>query len=107
MHDSAASFKADVEQSMHSHVDEVEALWDDREHGSSSSSSSHSHSSSFVSTTDIERKARDFRRKKLVRTSAVPSWYKHRNGGKTHVLSGAARVRKFRPGSSYSWNSFF
>lgn len=104
VHESAASFKADVEQSMSSHVDEVEALWDGREHVSSSTTSS---THSYVSTTDIERKARDFRRKKLVRTSAVPSWYKHRHGGKTHVLSGAARVRKFRPGSSKSKSSFF
>ncbi|KFI05373.1 Sec-independent protein translocase protein TatB [Massilia sp. BSC265] len=104
VHESAQSFKDEVEQSMASHVDEVEALWDGREHTSSPSSSG---TSSFVSTADIERKARDFRRKKLVRTSSVPAWYKHRNGGKTHVLSGAARVRKFRPGSSKSKTSFF
>ena len=109
VHESAQSFKDEVEQSMSSHVDEVEALWDGREHVSSSSSSSTSYSggASFVSTSDIERKARDFRRKKLVRTSSVPAWYKHRHGGKTHVLSGAARVRKFRPGSSKSKTSFF
>ncbi len=108
VHESAASFKDEVEQSMSSHVDEVEALWDGREHVSSSSSSTSSSGTyPFVSTGDIERKARDFRRKKLVRTSAVPAWYKHRNGGKTHVLSGAARVRKFRPGSSKSKTSFF
>jgi sec-independent protein translocase protein TatB len=106
VHESAQSFKDEVEQSMSSHVDEVEALWDGREHVSSSSTSS-SGMSSFVSTSDIERKARVFRRKKLVRTSAVPAWYKHRHGGKTHVLSGAARVRKFRPGSSKSKTSFF
>jgi sec-independent protein translocase protein TatB len=103
VHESAQSFKDEVEQSMSSHVDVVEALWDGREHVSPSASST----ASFVSTTDIERKARDFRRKKLVRTSAVPAWYKHRNGGKTHVLSGAARVRKFRPASSKSKTSFF
>ena len=105
VHESAQSFKDEVEHSMSSHVDEVEALWDGREHVSSSSSSSSS-GVSFVSTADIERKARDFRRKKLVRTSSVPAWYKHRNGGKTHVLSGAARVRKFRPASK-SKTSFF
>ena len=105
VHESAQSFKDDVEQSVSSHVDEVEALWDGREHASSSSTSSGR--SSFVSTSDIERKARDFRRKKLVRTSSVPAWYKHRHGGKTHVLSGAARVRKFRPASSKSKSSFF
>jgi hypothetical protein len=49
---------------------------------------------------DIERKARDFRRKKLVKTSSVPAWYKNRHGARQHVLSGAARVRKFRPGAS-------
>ena len=103
VHESAESFKSEVEQSMSSHVDEVEALWDGKEHTSSSSTST----SSFVSTTAIDRKARDFRRKKLVRTSAIPAWYKHRNGGKTHVLSGAARVRKFRPSSSKSKSSFF
>ncbi|MEX5745464.1 Sec-independent protein translocase protein TatB [Massilia sp. X63] len=105
VHESAQSFKSEVEQSMSSHVDEVEALWDNREHTGSTSSSSSTHA--YVSTADIERKARDFRRKKLVRTSSVPAWYKHRNGGKTHVLSGAARVRKFRPGSSKSKTSFF
>jgi sec-independent protein translocase protein TatB len=55
---------------------------------------------------DLERKARDFRRNKLVRTSAIPAWYKQRHGGKTHVISGAARVRRFRPGVK-SHSSFF
>jgi len=103
VHESAQSFKEEVEQSVRGHVDEVEALWD----GSHSESPSLSSPTSFANATDIERKARDFRRKKLVRTSAVPSWYKHRHGGKTHVLSGAARVRKFRPASVHSKTSFF
>ena len=55
---------------------------------------------------DLERKAKDFRRNKLVRTSAIPAWYKQRHGGKTHVISGAARVRRFRPGVK-SNTSFF
>ncbi len=38
--------------------------------------------------------------------SAVPVWYKQRNGGKMHVLSGAARVAKFRPGGK-SQGSFY
>ena len=53
-----------------------------------------------------ERKAREFRRKKLVRSSAIPAWYKQRHGGKMHVISGAARVTKFRP-SGASHASFF
>ncbi|QDZ30234.1 Sec-independent protein translocase protein TatB [Noviherbaspirillum sp. UKPF54] len=45
-------------------------------------------------------KAKDFRKKKLARNSAVPSWYKKQTGRKTHVLSGAARVAKYRPASA-------
>lgn len=45
-------------------------------------------------------KAKDFRKKKLARTSSVPSWYKKQTGRKTHVLSGAARVAKYRPASA-------
>ncbi|WP_019139630.1 Sec-independent protein translocase protein TatB [Noviherbaspirillum massiliense] len=45
----------------------------------------------------IAVKAKDFRRKKLARTSAIPSWYKRHNGYRTHVISGAARVAKYRP----------
>jgi sec-independent protein translocase protein TatB len=45
----------------------------------------------------IARKSREFRRKKLVRSAAVPVWYKQRTGAKMHVISGAARVARFRP----------
>jgi sec-independent protein translocase protein TatB len=45
-------------------------------------------------------KAKDFRRKKLARTSAIPSWYKRQNGHRTRVISGAARVAKYRPSGS-------
>jgi sec-independent protein translocase protein TatB len=44
-------------------------------------------------------KARDFRKNKLARTSAIPSWYKKQNGRKSRVISGAARVAKYRPAS--------
>ncbi len=42
-------------------------------------------------------KAKDFRRKKLARTSAIPSWYKRQSSHKTRVISGAARVARYRP----------
>ena len=100
VHESAASFKEEVERSMSSHVDEVEALWDGR--------ASHDSGNTITPTAaDIDRKAKDFRRKKLVRTSSVPAWYKNRHGTKRHVMSGAARVRKFRPGSAGKSNSSF
>ena len=105
--DRAQSFKNDVESatsdfesSVTSHVDEVEALWDGR--------ATHDSGNTIAPTVaDIDRKARDFRRKKLVRTSSVPAWYKNRHGTKRHVMSGAARVRKFRPGSASKSNSSF
>ncbi len=59
-----------------------------------------------ATVSDQERKAREFRRKKLVRSAAVPLWYKQRHGGKMHVISGAARVKKFRPGAS-STSTFY
>jgi len=91
------SFGAEVENTVSSHLGEVESAW----RGDTASSSS-----SYVTPDDIERKAREFRRKKLVKTSSVPAWYKNRHGGRQHVLSGAARVRKFRPGTK-SNTSFF
>ena len=35
-----------------------------------------------------------------LKRAAVPSWYKQRNGVRTHAQSGAARVARFRPRSS-------
>ena len=47
--------------------------------------------------TSIARKAREFRRKKLVRNSALPAWYKQQQGSKSRILSASARVAKYRP----------
>jgi sec-independent protein translocase protein TatB len=91
------SFGAEVENTVSSHLGEVESAW--RVDAMASSMPS-------ATPDDIERKAREFRRKKLVKTSSIPSWYKNRHGGRQHVLSGAARVRKFRPGAK-SNTSFF
>jgi sec-independent protein translocase protein TatB len=91
------SFGSEVQNTVSSHIGEVESAW------RGDSASSHAPT---VTSDDIERKARDFRRKKLVKTSSVPAWYKNRHGGRQHVLSGAARVRKFRPGAK-STTTFF
>jgi sec-independent protein translocase protein TatB len=55
----------------------------------------------------VSVKAKEFRRKKLHRTSAIPSWYKRQHGHKSHVISGAARVAKFRPRSNRPKSQFF
>lgn len=53
-------------------------------------------------------KAKDFRKKKLARTSAIPSWYKKQSGRRTRVLSGAARVAKYRPaGTARKTSAYF
>jgi sec-independent protein translocase protein TatB len=51
-------------------------------------------------------KAKEFRRKKLARNSAIPGWYRQRHGGKARVVSAAARVARYRPGAKSS-TSFF
>jgi sec-independent protein translocase protein TatB len=96
--ESAHSFKTEVEKSVSSSIGEVEAAWRGDVPAAPPPPS--------ASMTDLERKARDFRRKKLVRTSALPAWYKNRAGVKGRVLSGAERVRKYRPGAK-SNTSFF
>lgn len=95
--EAAHSIKADVENSIGKDLDDVQASW--RGHISSDDRPS-------ATMSDLERKARDFRRKKLMRNAAVPGWYKQRHGGKTHIVSGAARVKKFRPRASTP-TSFF
>jgi sec-independent protein translocase protein TatB len=60
-----------------------------------------------ASEAHLARKAKEFRRKKLVRNSAIPGWYKQRHGGKMHIVSGAARVAKYRPASTKSPTSFY
>ncbi|MFC3110606.1 Sec-independent protein translocase protein TatB [Undibacterium arcticum] len=54
----------------------------------------------------LAQKAKNFRRKKLARSSAIPAWYKQQHGTKMRVTSGAARVAKHRPGRK-SAHSFF
>ena len=106
--DAAHSVKQSVEKSMHGvensisgNLAEVENAW----RGDSSSYEGHhdAHEAMLRATNDdLARKAREFRRKKLVRNSAVPGWYKQRHGGKQHVQSAAARVARFRPRASSS-----
>jgi sec-independent protein translocase protein TatB len=97
--ETAQSIRADVEHSIARNIDDVEAAW--RDHPAVDGDGAPA-----ATVGDLERKARDFRRKKLMRNAAVPGWYKQRHGGKTHIMSGAARVKKFRPRVSNP-SSFF
>jgi sec-independent protein translocase protein TatB len=93
--ESAQSIKDEVENTIAQNLDDVEAAWRDVPAPAPA-----------ATVSDLERKARDFRRKKLVRNSAIPGWYKKRHGGRSHIVSGAARVKKYRPGFK-SNTSFF
>lgn len=94
--ESAEAFRSDVEQTVSDNLGEIQSSWHDRP----------ARTPHTATMSDLERKAREFRRKKVVRNSAVPGWYKSRHGGRAHIMSGAARVRKFRPRAS-SNASFF
>ena len=103
----AQNIKADVENSIQQNMADVEGAF--RIDDGTSSDSSASYTPDFHSATleDQSRKAKEFRRKRLVRTSAVPLWYKQRNGGRMHVVSGAARVARFRPRNGKPPASFY
>jgi sec-independent protein translocase protein TatB len=94
--ETAQTIRSDVESAVKGSMDDVESAWRDLP----------SSTTPTATMSDLERKARDFRRKKLVRNSAIPGWYKQRHGGKSHIMSGAARVKKFRPRAT-STSSFF
>jgi sec-independent protein translocase protein TatB len=85
--ESARSIKDEVQSTISESIDEMDAAWRDLP----------SAAAPAATMSDLERKARDFRRKKLVRNSAVPGWFRQRTGVKAQLLSGAARVKKFRP----------
>jgi sec-independent protein translocase protein TatB len=97
--DAASAIKQDVENSIADSVSEVQDAW----HDTAGTPSAHI---SSVTTDDLKRKAREFRRKKVVRSAAIPAWYKQMHGGKQHVTSGAARVARFRPRGNSS-SSFY
>jgi sec-independent protein translocase protein TatB len=91
------TFKSDVEHTVSTHLNDVESAW----RGDTAVMPT-----ATATPDDIERKARDFRRKKLAKTSSMPAWYKNRQNTRQHVLSGAARVRKFRPGPTSNTKFF-
>ena len=52
------------------------------------------------SADEIAAKQRDFRKKRLTQNSSLPMWFKRQTGRRTRVMSGAARVARYRPGSN-------
>jgi sec-independent protein translocase protein TatB len=52
-------------------------------------------------------KSKNFRKKKLAHTSAVPSWFKRQNGHRSRIISGAARMARYRPTGTRKSAQFF
>jgi sec-independent protein translocase protein TatB len=99
-----------VAQSVSDSVSQVESDWNSTWNDTSSDANQGLLNPLSTPTSDQQAvKAKNFRKKKLARTSAVPSWYKKQNGQKTRVISGAARVAKYRPapGANKSPASFY
>lgn len=103
----AQNIKADVEDSLQKNMSEVEDAFRMDEPFPSDTAAGHTPGFHPASAGDQARKAREFRRKRLVRTSAVPQWYKQRTGARLHVVSGAARVARFRPRNGQPPASFY
>ncbi len=91
--EAASTFKDEMENSIGKDIAEVESVLRDEPMTTPSLDL-------YTPTSeDMARKAKDFRRKRVVRSSAVPLWYKQQAGVRTHVISGAARMKRHRPGS--------
>ena len=88
--DAAQNIEQSVSQSWNETTDELRTI------GQETSATSRSFSDNFVSTDQLARKVKDFRRKKLAKTSAIPSWYKNRHGQRNHIVSGSARMARHR-----------
>ena len=96
--DAASEAEQSVAQGMSETENDLNSAW--RGHEGSSTMAS------LPSDGAIAIKAKDFRRKKLARTSALPAWYKNRNGHRGHVMSGSARMARHRV-KSQSTASFY
>jgi sec-independent protein translocase protein TatB len=84
-----------VEQSISENLQETQASLHAALHEGVSSESG-----DLPSADDLARRMRTFRKKRLARNSAIPAWYKNQQGRRTRVISGAARVARYRPASA-------
>ena len=89
--EAASGFESSVTQTIADTRDSLHSAWDDTP------------SATYIRTGTTEQlaiKAKNFRKKKLAKNSAVPGWYKNQSGRRVRVISGAARVAKYRPVSA-------
>ena len=89
MKDTVESAARDVESSIQTSASEFEKTWNQ-----TTALASDSQPTPVASVFPLYRHPK---KKWRVKQGATPSWYKARSGIRTHALSGAARVARFRP----------
>lgn len=85
MQDVASDLKTSVGEELHEVEAGVNSIWQE------------SAQPNFPQPAALSRKAREFRRQKLLRNSALPGWYKQQQSTRSRLLSASARVAKYRP----------
>ena len=87
MKDSVESAARDVEETIQTSATDFEKSW--------AETTALANEAQFGSTAFPEYKHP--KKKWRVKQGATPSWYKARTGTRTHAMSGAARVARYRP----------
>ena len=85
MQEAASDLKASVGEELHGVTEGVNSIWQQPV------------PPNFPEPSMLSGKVREFRRKKLLRNSALPGWYKQQQHTRSRLLSGSARVAKYRP----------
>ena len=88
MKDTVESAARDVEQSVQTTASDFEKDW-----AEATSAAATDTSAWTPSAPEYKHPGKNWRLKR----AAVPQWYKSRSGVRTHALSGAARVARYRP----------
>jgi sec-independent protein translocase protein TatB len=89
----------DVQEAAQNIEQSVASSWNDAEaefRSIGQESVSHSSLPFIANDAQQSQKAKEFRRKRLAKTSAVPAWYRSRHGQRSYVVSGSARMTRHR-----------
>jgi sec-independent protein translocase protein TatB len=101
MKESMESAAKDVESSVQSGVIDFEKDWNATTNSITNTITANGESGSATSSYDDElRPPLDYKQPKKnwrIKQSAMPQWFKARNGVRRQALSGAARVARYRP----------
>ncbi len=92
MKESVESAAKDVSQSIQTNAADFEKSW-----AEATSMASDTSSDVHVPSTETVPVYRHPKKNWRLKQGAMPNWYKARAGVRTHALSGAARVARFRP----------